>query len=774
MNDRLLSRCLFCALCIFSLHAAWAGDSITDTLVLGVSDSEKAHDFSGPDSETITGGIGESARRLLPRGNHDWQGGTVAFTLKVDPEKQNYVTARFWGDEVTGNRLFLFCDGKQIGYRHLGDIDQLDFGSDEPVYNGRFYYTTSPLPMAMTKGKTVLPFEIRSSGPIWGYGQTFEKYQRAMDAPSRGIYRVYSHTDAFFVPPPDEKQGPPAANAPVRSSPGMEVLDQVKERVNREIAAELGSKKPLSQMQMRLLSRAAQVEWTSAYHNPKVIERVVNGLDTLFLSYRHDPKLAQNDPATPNPEWFGLGPSGEVIQLLSESLQPLLDEQIEDGAGKRLARRDGYTEMLVTCRDWHRKNRRLYSNQTMISDLNGIYLANRGIAVLNPKQALPEAEALHYLYESIGLQPWLGSDTEHGPSKSAGDGYYQLTAKGLTKELGYVGTYGEVLDWVNQIYDASRPARGQPGDERIKAQLIKLAKARGPFRYPTLDAEGNRAMRLETVVGWRDAHLPGDVVYGQRPTWDASALETAAATLDPTAVGYAQQMFADNQFFASVEHAEREKGLRATIGLLSVPDEYEVVKSQTPSAERLPMTWGQPDFVLADEEDGVVAIKHGDEILYASLYWRARFAVNFLARVHYLTPQYSRIAVVHEETELESSGLTYNRPDWTNMGFGGGGLKYLGDIHSAHTGEKLPIARIPEGVKFHPGDESVYAGKGSFYTLRYGPYLIAMNMTTDKSFELKAPAGVQHATDLDSGKAVEFGSPVPVGPRSTLILYLGK
>jgi len=34
----------------------------------------------------------------------------------------------------------------------------------------------------------------------------------------------------------------------------------------------------------------------------------------------------------------------------------------------------------------------------------------------------------------------------------------------------------------------------------------------------------------------------------------------------------------------------------------------------------------------------VVALKHGDDILYASLYWRARSAINHLARVHYIMP----------------------------------------------------------------------------------------------------------------------------------------
>ena len=255
---------------------------------------------------------------------------------------------------------------------------------------------------------------------------------------------------------------------------------------------------------------------------------------------------------------------------------------------------------------------------------------------------MPEEQCRRYLYESVGLQPWLGSDTDAGPSRTAGDHFFQLTEKGLTRELGYVGGYGEVLDWVTQIYDATRPAPGQPGDPKIRDQLAKIARARAAFRYPAVDADGNRAMRMETPVGWRDAHYPGDVTYAQRPTWDGSPVDAAAATLDPYLVGYVQQMLADNQFFASVREHMKDRGFRVTAGLLEVPDGYATVKAQPPSPHRLPMSRGGGDYVFSDEEDGVLAVKRGDEILYVSLYWRARYGVNHLARVHSISPTFER------------------------------------------------------------------------------------------------------------------------------------
>ena len=765
---------LFLAAPSGSVGQAAEAPAITDTIVFGDAASETNHAFTASHSEIITGGLGEPARILLPQADPAWEGGRLAFTLKVDPQNQNYATIRLWGSDATQNQLVLFCEGKQIGYRHLGDIDILDIGGEEAAFPGRFIYNTTPLPLAMTKGKSELHFEIRSYGPTWGYANSFEGFQKALVGPTRGLYKLYTHTDGCFVPPAGETPGAAPASPPVRNAPGAEVLDKVKARVNGQIDALLKSAKPLNEMQMELLARAYSVTWTTAFQNPKVVAQVVKGLDALFVAWRENPDLAHNDASTPNPGWFEFGPAGHAISLLASELKPLLDGQIDDG-GNKCSRRVAWSELLVAGRDWHRQHRRLYTNQTMITDME-IYLSNRGLEVVDPANAFSEDAVRRYLYEAVGLEPWRDSDPgADSRSWGVGTNYWELTAKGLTKELGYVGYYGEVLDWVTSIYEATRPAPGQPGDEKIKTQLEKIADARATFRYPGTDSDGFRAMRIEGVVGWRDGgHYPGNVAYGERSTWDASSLYAVAATLDPDAIGYAQQMFADGQFFISLERQMAQaNNLRVTAGLLGVPDQYEIVKSQPPRAKRLPMTPGQPDFVFSDEEDGVVAIKNGDEIFYASLYWRSRNAVNSLARIHFTTPLTDQIAVVDEQAQFDPNGQFYTRPDWTTFGFGNGGPRYPQELHSAHAGEKLPIAKVPAGVKFRPGDECVYAGKADFYTLRYGNYLIGMNLTTDKTFEMKLPEEMKkEPKELVSQKRLSLAEPIQVAPRSTVVLWL--
>ena len=89
------------------------------------------------------------------------------------------------------------------------------------------------------------------------------------------------------------------------------------------------------------------------------------------------------------------------------------------------------------------------------------------------------------------------------------------------------------------------------------------------------------------------------------------------------------------------------------------------------------------------------------------------------------------------------------------------------------SGEELPIAKIPEGIAFKPGQENVYAGRGSFYTLRYGPYLIGMNMTPDKTFEIAVPA-VAPVRELVSGRHEGLaGTTQKVPPRSTVVFHVG-
>lgn len=744
---------------------------ILDTLRFGDAVSEKRHRFrddrSG--SEVVKGGLDEPARILLPPKETDWQGGSVHFTMRVDPNRTNYLTVKLWGGETVDGKLIFYLDGKQLGYRHLGDYDLIDHGGWEQGCPGRFYYTTTLVPPEFTKGRTEIPCEIRSTGRIWGYGGPFEVYQKNMEKPSRGIYAVYSHTDGCFVPPETEKQGAAPQNIPLRENPGPELLDRIKERTNRDVDRSLAAKEPqLNQMQVQWLAQASLVRWSKAFENPAVTPKIVESVDRFYRLYVEDPNNVHQYPET---GWLGLGPLGSAVRIKFQEIEPKLGEMIDDGKGKQVNRREAWAEMFRYCVDWHRAHRRWYTNQAMIVDMS-IYQANRASLLLDPAKALPEKQALRYLHESIGLAPWSGSDLPDGGKEWKGPEYFQTTKKGLTRELGYVGNYGEILTWASMIYlstcdlgwfDSDMNCIG--GDPDILQHLVKIAHTRSVFRYPAVDNDGFRAMRLQTVIGWRDAQYPGHVTYGSRSTKEGVEIFPPVVTLDERQVGYAQQMLTDKQFFASFEDVLRHGGWRESMTLVMVPGLYEKLTTIPPSSRRLPMSEAD-DFVWTDEESGVVAIKHKDEILYVNLYWRARYGVNDLARIHAINPNFERIATVRQRCDFEPADGDYVRPDWTDFGFARGGHRYPGEFHSLHEGERLPIVKMPDGVPLKIGDESLYAGRCDFYQLKYGKYLIAMNCTSDKTMHFNPP-GFTKAVDLVSGQTLE--APLKLPPRTTVV-----
>ena len=109
------------------------------------------------------------------------------------------------------------------------------------------------------------------------------------------------------------------------------------------------------------------------------------------------------------------------------------------------------------------------------------------LSILAPEEALPVWQTLKFIYESMGIAPWSGSLSATGePTWPLGKSYYQFSPDGLSKELGYVGGYGEILNWMVHLYEVT----GERGltdtrDPLIRAQMLKIMHTRRHFRYPT-------------------------------------------------------------------------------------------------------------------------------------------------------------------------------------------------------------------------------------------------------------------------------------------------
>ena len=780
---------------LFILAAALAGISpasagnYLDAISFGDAASERSHGLAQAGSEEFRGGLGEPARRLLPLNPISYDGGFVSFTLKVDPERQNYFTVKLWGSDqgASRGRLILYIDGLQAGYRHEGDHDVLNQTDDEAVFQGRFLYQTLALPPLRTRGKSQVELKIAGLGPMWPYGANFAQKQRNLTNSTRGIYRAYTHTSTRFVPDPSEQQGEYIKPAVRPEGPGEELLAQMKTTVNHRlkqiIAAKTGDAGDTGDAQgrMLLLAQARDTSWTSVYHDDRVIAAIVRAGDAFVRSGNLDPE-----------NWVGAGPFGEAIARIGRNpqLEKALDETIEvpaqlPAAGRRnqappkttsdtsagvvkMTRREAWARILCASVTGHRtRGRRYYTNQSMIVDYN-LYAANRGLQVVDPAQALPEKQALHYIYEAIGLLPWLGNDTEAGGSaKPYGTNYFQITRKGLSRELGYVGTYGET------ILKFCRDMAELAGDENVRRQLIKLETARMNFRYPSLDPDGFRVMKIAGEIDNRTAHFPvANGAYSIADVREAWGMEVPALARDPVSVGAAQQCLEDHQYFYRLAQRTNDPD---TLGMMRNIGDYAAVKALPKSDFRLPMTDGQPDFIYSDEENAVIALKHGAQRLFLNFYYRQEFAVSGVVRILDLTSAVLRIATVKAQFEVVSSGREWTRPDIIDFERSGGFPPPGQQIHQAWRGEKLPISKKPDDATLpESGSFGPFVGKAAFYSLRYGDYLFGINTTQGNTYNLPVPSGCRRAPDLVSGQTLDLSQPVKVGPLTTVVLLLGE
>jgi hypothetical protein len=311
------------------------------------------------------------------------------------------------------------------------------------------------------------------------------------------------------------------------------------------------------------------------------------------------------------------------------------------------------------------------------------------------------------------------------------------------------------------------------GNAKLRRQLERIAQARMYFRYPTVDPEGFRQMKLASEIDNRTAHFPlaqgTYVIANIREAW---WMELPAFLKDDVTVGAAQQCLADNQYFPRLAARAKDND---TLGMMRNVDEYAVVKARPPSKYRLPMSDGQPDFVFSDEENAVLALKHGEQRLFVNFYFRQEFGVSGVARILDLTPTTMRIASVLSQFEVDASGEQWTRPDLIDFERSGG-LPPPGEkIHQAWRGEQLPIAKRPDdATRPKYGTWGPFVGKAAFYSLRYGDYLIAINTTIDRSFTLNSPGVPAEGKDLVSGRTVKLDSPLAVPPLSTVVLWLGK
>ena len=257
--------------------AANANAQVTDRIVLGNDNSEKSHGLTMycPDNVAITtnGLSGETGRRsLMFTANPfsceypDIYGGEFSFVLRVDPERQNYITLRTnGGDGVKENERYRVM----VENKDLTNYSASAVTFSETKAPGAFAFNTLLIPLAITKGKTNVVVRVRSAGRYYGYGtpSVFTTYQRKMTCDMPPIYDVYSSTNPVFSIK-GEKVGQMAdyTKAPEKSNVNLPAL-----------------KKAV----LETLEEAMKKQYNSADFKPAYGNNNFNVIECMAVGYRH-------------------------------------------------------------------------------------------------------------------------------------------------------------------------------------------------------------------------------------------------------------------------------------------------------------------------------------------------------------------------------------------------------------------------------------------------------------------------------------------------------
>lgn len=731
-----------------------------DFIQFGDKISETIHTVFAPKTKVVIGGMGELCRQIE-------SGGEIIFTLKCNPNAQNYLTVKLWGSDAQPCLVFLADEsGKRYG-SYLSEMPEIAYNRGEPEFLNRFIYVTIPIPKELTKGKRYVRLKLVAVGSVAPYAPPSQK-ERSLKNLSRGIYRVYTHTDPFFTPEPDEKLGKPplfkgrpcrpldeliilnrkqideaierllqsqiygpkwkerikngeipaiAYGATTRATPptslkGQAFLDWLVQRTTAGNCADFGI--------VGIFARAYSWEGSKFHRAYELLERIVCALDYFARAQGVNGGFtAQKWIGVPERargwsciEGYGTRWLGRAFLEVADHIKSwgLLDEKIDDDYDPKtpmIPRREVYARMFALHRDYLVREARGHATNQDLFQVQSMWLCNEALRHLKPELVWPREEALKFVYSAIGLAPDIY-------------GGYWFSPKGLPLEPwgtlggGYCGNYGrECAHLVCEMAEIT-------GDEKVALQALKTVEAMSYFFYPDITADGYRCWRREEVISTRNNFSPGRIDYPFN-------LYAAAVLKSPVALRAFQIWLNDgNEPLPFDWH--NAHFVTMVLGRLYSARYFEQLLTQRVLKSnlnyRLFMEPGQPDKAWVDEWGHVVVVRHEDgSRLYISLQWRRGFKpggrgpdfvrTNNLARIHFTTPVIDRVATIRMEAPY---------------------------------------------------------GFGRLYICRYGPYFIAMNLCKSETFTVNAPPA-KSVVDLVSGRRLDSRKPLRLSPQTSVVLY---
>ncbi|WP_217574370.1 Tat pathway signal protein [Streptomyces sp. GbtcB7] len=519
-----------------------------------------------------------------------------------------------------------------------------------------------------------------------------------------------------------------------------------------------------------------------------------------------------------------------------------------DGSG--LSRRDAWERCLKANFDFARSRLSYIYNQIMYT-YEGAWEAHEGLRIIDSQHYEGKKRSHAILLEALGGIPFLGEEVLVGPDGKDLDLYHDLsyhdgmarytddyqqivmkglakskldaqgevvrrlpyahaftglTAAGLTRENGYVASYGEAANALPEYFYKTLDHKDDAAlnDEILKLSL-KSIHARSYTRHTSVDG-GNRLMRMEMVLDERNPTYPGLPGYATRLSNGVAMLfasleqrmkenqkRYAGKEWEPywtyagQAVGFVQQQLTDHQFFNNLP-TSYNSDYRLAETYTYVTGERGSAKSVHPQTDFAYYTDAEiaalqvdpadyEQFAWADIDAMLVSVRDADTRIFAALNFRNR-GYSGSGKLHVLHRDHENIVQIKTEGMYRTDDY-FLRHDNIDLEFAEDALT-KDALPAALRGEPLPMTRQPAVPVIRPSGDNdhAYCGYPDLLTARYGHYLFAINSTrkaygNERIHKITVPGAPGTVLDLVSGKRLAVrGGKISLQPTSAVVLRL--
>ncbi len=644
------------------------------------------------------------------------------------------------------------------------------------AFPGRFYYATYPIPLEMTRGRSTVRLRLLYKGGAPGLDvyRVYTHLEPFFEVPESEV-----QGKPFELGPARQGKEAPAgerhehwknqANAGFRKAREFQLFGERWEKAQAEVPSWAkgvllgrgsGSLKPggpygedhevlkeeikrwgghyirqgdsqmLALRFIEVFAHAYDEEWSDFHQDREMLERIVAafdfycraqgnsggfmgrplpGKDVNWPTWLGGPVRSDFSPGLEVGQRFFWDGFGRVLPDLDKGglLEVSIDDDLDPGTPE-LSRREAYTRMA-------RRSFDLYSKQVpqcsianqMIHNFLALNAVHKALKHLDPANAGADAGRANELAEiAVGIR--------RNPVWNS----YSYSPDGMPLEDGYDANYGKGGLQLAEVAELTR----FPRIER-KARLGLDSYAH--FVYLSNDSEGYRTLRN---VEWISARIMRGVPGHERYFLSKFAARELQV---PAAIRYFELQEEHGRGHDKLESLDFRSagGLwdRVMEAVAKANDALDDRGSALPATDyRLPDERGE-DSAFVDEYLGLVALRHGDARLFASLNWESRMGrdwakgtANHVVRLKFTTPTIQRL-------------VTANCVD------------------------------SPDGAL-------------GLNTLRYGPYLIVLNASEEKAFRYAVPADMRGkpAIDLLTGGQADLDASGMLAPMSSRVFVLAK